>query len=91
MLHTITVDKHQPQNDLQRFLCASDSSGDSLVMALGGQLVLQQQADKKSTVVKLQGVGDLFDLVYQDHFSFWVLDCVCIDAGKYKLLKFSRD
>ena len=48
-------------------------------------------ADKKSTVVKLRGVGDLFDLVYQDHFSFWVLDCVCINTGKYKLLKFSRD
>ena len=69
-----------------RRLCALDTNG-CLVLTEGGQLVVQVN-DDSSQVVKLPGVTNISDLVFEDPCAFWVLTCTDPEEGAYSLIKF---
>ena len=63
------------------------SVGFRLVLAECGQVVVQDNNDS-SQVVKLPGVTNISDLVFEDPCAFWVLNCTNAEEGAYSLIKF---
>ena len=57
------------------------------MLAEGGQLVVQVN-DDSSQVVKLPGVTNISDLVFEDPCAFWVLNCTNPEERAYSLIKF---
>ena len=58
-----------------------------LVLEEGGQLVVPVN-DESSQVIKLPGVTNISDLVFEDPCAFWVLNCTNREEGAYSLIKF---
>ena len=58
-----------------------------LVLEEGGQLVVPVN-DESSQVIKLPGVTNISDLVFEDPCAFWVLNCTNPEERAYSLIKF---
>ena len=63
------------------------SIGFRLVLAEGAHLMVQVN-DDSIQVVKLPGVTNISDLVFEDPCAFWVLNCTNPEEGAYSLIKF---
>ena len=82
---TLSIDVHQLANT-SSWICAADVDG-RLALSVGGQLVIQHNDD--SRVVKLEGVKIVSDIVFGDQHTFWILECVCVKTGKYRIIKYN--
>ena len=83
LLQTVTIIEHQLAN-FARMICAVDVDG-RMALKAGDQLVIQHRHG--SRVVKLEGVNDFYDIVFEDQHSVWILNIVNIKKGRYDLLK----
>ena len=86
LLQTVTINEHQPVG-VDRFICAVDVDG-RMALAVGGQLVIQYNND--SRVVKLESIKDFSDVVFEDQYTFWILDCISVEQGKYRIIKYNN-
>ena len=85
LVQTVLIDEHQPASSSRR-VCAVDVDG-RMVLSVGRQLVIQHNND--SRVVKLKGVTNFYDIVFADQYTFWILQCISISQGKYKIIKYN--
>ena len=86
LLHTVTVNTHQSAAK-DRFICAADVDG-RMALSVGKQLVIQHNDD--SRVIKLEGgVTQFQDIVFEDQHTFWILDCISRNQGKYRIVKYN--
>ena len=82
-------DKDVTSDKRKLSLCAVDfNKCFVLVDSAGKQLVLQTPRDGPRSTVCLEGVQGNQDIVFQDRYSFWILDSVSFKNGQYRMVKF---
>ena len=83
------LDKDMASDKRKLSLCALDfDECFVLVDSTGKQLISQAARDGGRNTVCLEGVKGIQDIVFQDHYSFWILDSVSFQNGQYRMVKF---
>ena len=79
----VTLHEDEAADD---YLCAVDADG-RMLLIVGIDLVLQH--NDQSDVFKLDGITEFKDIVFADQYTFWIINVISHNDGKWRLVKYN--